>query len=108
MCAAENAASARDSALEARSEYYTAEEMAEFAKPKKKKVRTALLVRGHAVDTVKYQTASSSPDDSLMAHCLLSMSTAHGTDCAPYMAWWCRGLVTANEAPSEQPRLLNC
>ena len=39
--AADSAASgARDSAAEARSEYYTAEEMAEFAKPKKKKVRS--------------------------------------------------------------------
>ena len=38
--AADSAANtARDSAAEARSEYYTAEEMAEFAKPKKKKVR---------------------------------------------------------------------
>ena len=39
--AADSAANtARDSAAEARSEYYTAEEMAEFAKPKKKKVRS--------------------------------------------------------------------
>lgn len=39
-CAAESAAnSARDGAAAARSEYYTAEEMAEFAKPKKKKAR---------------------------------------------------------------------
>ena len=38
--AAESAANlARDSAVEAHSEYYTAEEMAEFAKPKKKKAR---------------------------------------------------------------------
>ena len=39
--AADSAANtARDSAAEARSKYYTAEEMAEFAKPKKKKVRS--------------------------------------------------------------------
>lgn len=48
--------------------------MAEFAKPKKKKVRFALLVRGHTVDTVRHQRASRCPNDSLMAQGCTSFS----------------------------------
>jgi len=78
--AAESAASlARDGAADARSEYYTAEEMAEFAKPKKKKARAGPRMPGRLQPCM--QGRPRRPPAILSRAALASHARGRGTAC---------------------------